>query len=143
MKHPSLRRRSGFSLIELMIVLVILAILAGIIGVKFTGLSKNAKITAAKTQLSSFKQALDRYELDMGQYPTSADGLSALIEKPADGQEDWKGPYLSTNSLPKDQWDHAWVYRAPGQHFPDGYDLWSSGPDGEEGGGDDLTNWDK
>jgi general secretion pathway protein G len=150
MNHTSLLRRSStgtrsaFTILELLLVLVILAVLAGIVGSRFVGQSQSAKIKAAGTQLQNFKLALGRFEIDMGRYPTSSESLRVLVEKPG-GQnaKAWQGPYLDGDAVPKDQWENAWNYRQPGQHNPEGYDLWSNGPDGAEGGSDDISNWTK
>ena len=125
-------------------VVVNLASVAGIVGSRFVGQSQSAKIKAAQTQLQNFKLALGRYEIDMGRYPTSSESLRVLVEKPG-GQnaKAWQGPYLDGDAVPKDQWENAWNYRQPGQHNPEGYDLWSNGPDGAEGGSDDISNWTK
>ena len=150
MNHvPFLRRsstgaRSAFTILELLLVLVILAVLAGIVGSRFVGQSQSAKIKAATTQLLNFKTALTAFEIDLGRYPTSSEGLRALVERPS-GQNSkaWKGRYLDSDAAPKDQWENAWNYRQPGQHNPEDFDLWSNGPDGVEGGGDDIANWTK
>ena len=135
------RSRSGFTLIELMLVLVILATLAAIVTPKLTGRSKEAKITAAKTQISQFEVALDAFEIAVGRYPTTAEGLRALIERPSSEAEDWRGPYMNRNAIPLDQWGGEYVYRCPGQYNQEGYDLYSCGPDQKLGGDDDITNW--
>ncbi len=132
--------RSGFTLIELLLVLVILATLAAIVTPKFTKRSEQARITAARTQLSYFEVALDAFEIDLGRYPTNAESLRALVEKPASNADDWKQAYLRTG-IPKDPWGNDYVYRYPGQNNVDGYDLYSYGPDGKLGGDDDITNW--
>jgi general secretion pathway protein G len=121
---------------------VILAILAGIVGSRFAGQSQSAKIKAATTQRENLNLALNRFEVDMGHFPTSSEGLRVLIERPNDdAQKAWQGPYLDGSTIPLDQWGNPWNYRQPGQHRPDGFDLWSNGPDGREGGGDDIANW--
>ena len=120
--------------------LVILAVLSAIVGVRFAGQSSKAKVTAAKAQLSDFKTALGAYELQVGAYPTTQQGLDALIEQPTN-TEGWSGPYLEADAVPKDQWGGEWQYRYPGSHNTEGFDLFSPGPDGREGGGDDITNW--
>ena len=132
-------RPSGFSILELLLVLVILSILAGIVGVRFAGQSADAKIKAAKAQITEFSTALDTYEIKTGSYPTTQQGLEALVRQPS-GVEDWPGALLK-NNVPKDQWGNPWQYRQPGTHNTSGYDLYSFGPDGQEGGGDDITNW--
>jgi general secretion pathway protein G len=130
----------GFTLIELMLVLVILATLATIVAPKLTGQSQKAKKTAARTQISQFEVALDAFEIDMGRYPTTAEGLRALVEKPPSDSENWTQPYLK-QAVPLDPWKNEYVYRYPGQYNRDGYDLYSYGPDGRQGGDDDIKNW--
>ncbi len=131
---------AGFTLIELMLVLVILATLATIVAPKLTGQSQKAKITATRTQISQFEVALDAFEIDMGRYPTTSEGLRALVERPASGADNWQQPYLKSG-IPQDRWGKEYQYRCPGQYNRDGYDLFSFGPDGKLSGGDDITNW--
>jgi len=134
-----IRRRCGFTLIELLLVLAILAVLAVVVVPKFTGRSQQAKITAAKTDIANLELLLDAFEIDCARYPTTEEGIQALVQQPADLQE-WKGPYLK-RGLPKDPWRNPYVYRYPGRHNTSGYDLYSFGPDGQEGGEDDIDNW--
>ncbi len=131
----------GFTILELLLVLVILAILAGIVASRFVGQSQSARVKAARTQLENLNLALNRFEIDLGRFPSSSEGLRVLIEKPGDGAKAWQGPYLDSDKIPVDQWENAWNYRQPGQHRSGGFDLWSNGPDGREGGGDDIANW--
>ncbi len=130
----------GFTLIELLLVLVILATLAAIVTPKFTKRSEQARITAARTQISQLEVALDAFEIDVGRYPTTAEGLRALVDKPASDSEGWQQAYLKRD-VPRDPWGNEYVYRFPGQYNLDGYDLHSNGPDRKLGGGDDITNW--
>ena len=132
--------RTGFTLIELLLVLVILASLAGIVLPKMTGRSQQAKVTAARTQISQFEVALDAFEIDVGRYPTTVEGLRALIERPTSDSEGWQQPYLR-RGVPQDPWGNDYVYRYPGQYNQDGFDLSSYGPDRKLGGTDDITNW--
>ena len=132
-------RRGGFSLIELLLVLVILAILAAVVVPKFTGRSDDARIAAAKTDIAQMETALDAFEVDAGRYPASDEGLGALMVQPQNVKT-WKGPYLKRD-VPKDPWDQPYIYRFPGQNNPTGYDLFSTGKDQREGGNDDITNW--
>jgi len=136
------KQSAGFSILELLLVLVILGILAGIVGVRFAGQSGKAKVTATKTQLSNLEGALSSYEIELGEYPTTQQGLKALREAPSGIDEDdyRKGGYLAKDIV-NDAWGNPWQYRYPGTHNEDGYDLYSFGPDGEEGGDDDITNW--
>ena len=131
----------GFTILELLLVLAILAVLAGIVASRFAGQSQAAKVKAAKTQLANLNLALNRFEIDLGRFPTTSEGLRVLVEKPSDGAKAWQGPYLDGNAIPQDQWSGDWNYRQPGQHRSDGFDLWSNGPDTREGGGDDIANW--
>ena len=134
------RQTRAFSILELLLVLVILAILAGIVGMRFTGQSAKAKVTAAENQLDQIEGALTRYDIDIGGLPTTQQGLDALNEAPNGVDEDvWDGPYLK-EKLGNDPWGKPWQYAFPGTHNND-YDLYSYGPDGQEGGDDDITNW--
>ena len=134
------RRQRGFTLIELMLVLVILGILAAIVVPKFSGRTEQARLTAAQTQISSsFGTALDAFEVDNGYYPKGKSGLQDLVVAPRDAQS-WKGPYLKS-AIPLDPWGHPYIYECPGKHNPTGYDLSSFGPDGRAGTDDDVTNW--
>jgi general secretion pathway protein G len=138
MYGPRTRRaRAGFTLIELLLVLVILSVLAVVVVPKFTGRSEQAKATAAKTDISTFKGALERFELDAGRYPTTEEGLNALVVQP-NGVSAW---HKQLDSVPVDPWKNPYNYRFPGQHNTDSYDVWSNGPDGREGGTDDVDNW--
>ena len=138
---PNMRSgaRHGFTLIELLLVLVILAVLAAIVVPKFTKRSEQARVAAATSDIANLGTALDAFEIDSGRYPSSEEGLKALTEAPSN-VKDWKGPYLK-RLVVNDPWGHPYVYRAPGQHNPSGYDLYCFGPDGQEGGGDDIDNW--
>ena len=130
----------AFTLVEMLLVLVILAVLAAIVIPKFSGRSQQAKETAAKSQISSIEMALDAFEVDTGFYPAGNNGLNALVDPPSNAQN-WKGPYLK-KGVPLDPWGNAYVYNYPGRNNPSGYDLMSMGPDGRAGGDDDITNWD-
>ena len=144
-RHGRRRRNaagpSGFTLIELMLVLVILATLAAIVLPKFTGRSQQAKVTGARTQIANFETALSTFEIDLGRYPTTTEGLRALVQKPSSNATEWQRPYLDRGDIPKDPWGNDYEYRYPGQNNEYGYDLYSVGPDGKLGGDDDITNW--
>ncbi len=134
------RGQAGFSLIELIVVLVILGLLATVVGPKVMERLKGAKRELAKVQIAELEQALDLYSFDMGHYPQGNEGLQALLNNP--GGDQWKGPYLKKNSVPKDPWGREYVYRSPGQHGE--YDLLALGADGQEGGegeNADVTSW--
>ena len=139
-----LRRRNGrgtggFTLIELLLVLVILATLAAVVVPKFTRRSEQARVTAARVEISRLELQLEAFEVDTGRYPTTQEGLGALMEEPGD-VKGWHGPYLS-RGVSNDPWGKPYVYKAPGEHNTAGYDLYSFGPDGQEGGDDDIDNW--
>ena len=138
-RQAHITRRAGFSILELLLVLTILAILAGIVGMRFAGQSADARIKAAQAQITELGTALDTYEIRTGMYPTTQQGLDALVTQPPD-VDNWPGRLLN-KGVPKDQWGNEWQYRSPGTHNTDGYDLYSYSPDGNEGGGDDITNW--
>ncbi|RKY02230.1 MAG: type II secretion system protein GspG [Spirochaetes bacterium] len=139
-------RFSGFTLIELMVVIVILGILAGFIIPRITKRPEEARVTKAKVEISTLEQALELYYLDNGMYPTTEQGLRALIEKPQIDPipPNWKeGGYLAKKKIPVDPWGRPYVYISPGIHNED-YDLYSLGRDGKEGGEGydaDITNW--
>jgi general secretion pathway protein G len=138
MKRHSPTTRSAFTLIELLLVLVILAVLAAVVVPKFTNRSEQARLTAAKTDISNIESAIDTFEVDCGRYPSTDEGLRALVEQPSNVQN-WHGPYIK-RGVPSDPWGNAYVYRYPGSHNANSYDLFSAGPDGHEGN-DDIDNW--
>jgi general secretion pathway protein G len=125
------RRQAGFTLIEIMVVMVIIGLLMALVGPNLIGRSEKAKVQAATMQIERLGTVLDTYRLDTGRYPTSQEGLGALVQKPA-GAERWDGPYL-TKGLPKDPWDRPYLYRSPGDQGRL-YDLYSLGADGAPGG---------
>ncbi len=133
MKTRRSKTQNAFTLIELLLVLVILAVLAAIVVPKFTGRTLDAKIKAAKAEISNIKTALNTFEIDNGRFPTTEDGgLRALVEKPAD-LASWK---QGLEKMPADPWGNPYIYRCPGTGKD--FDLSSGGPDGHEGGGDDI-----
>lgn len=134
----SLSPPNAFSILELLLVLVILSILAGIVGVRFAGQSGKAKISAARVQLSNLETGLKSYEIQIGSFPSTRHGLEALFTSPG-GLEGWDGPYMDKR-VDQDPWGNPWQYRSPGIHNND-FDLYSFGPDGQEGGDDDVVNW--
>jgi len=129
----------AFTLIELLLVLVILATLAALVVPKYAGQSQKAKLKAAAVDISNIEGAIDTFEIGCGRFPTTEEGLQALVQPPM-SVKGWEGPYLK-RGMPKDPWDNPYIYRYPGQHNVNGYDLYSFGPDGQEGGGDDIDNW--
>jgi general secretion pathway protein G len=145
--HPKTTRArvaygNAFTLVELLLVLTILAILAGIVLPKMSGRTEQARVAAAKSEISTFSTALGTFEVDNGFFPKGRNGLLALVQKPNNAQN-WHGPYLeNSTSVPLDPWGNAFVYECPGKHNPNGFDLMSTGPDGRVGGDDDVCNWD-
>jgi general secretion pathway protein G len=132
------RGATGFTLVELLLVLVILGILAALVMPKFTGRTEQARVTAAQTQIATFGTALDAFEVDTGSYPRGQDGLGQLLVQSSD-VTGWRGPYLKSD-IPLDPWGHAYVYEFPGRLNPSGYDLRSAGPDGQANTADDIVN---
>ena len=136
--------QKGFTLIEILVVVIIIGVLAALVIPKFAGRTEQAREAAAKTQIESlFGSALDMYEADNGFYPSSEQGLEALVLQPTTEPvpKTWKGPYLKKNEIPQDPWGKPYAYVYPGTHNTSGYDLYSIGPDGQEGTDDDINNW--
>jgi len=138
MTNQRTRRVHAFTLIELLLVLVILGVLAAVVVPKFTKRSEQARITAAKADIATVETVLDAFEIDNNRYPTTQEGLRALIEQPS-GMPNWKG-YLK-REIVNDPWGNPYVYTSPGQQNTDTYDLHSFGPNGQDGDADDITNW--
>ena len=135
----------GFTLVEMLLVVIIITTLAAMVVPRFTGRAKEAKIAAATTDIqSNIASALDVYEVDNGMYPTTEQGLGALVAAPATPPlpQKWRGPYLKKKGGLNDPWGNPYVYRSPGVHNPTDYDLYSLGPDGVEGSDGNITNWD-
>lgn len=135
------RRQRGFTLIELLVVLVILGLLASLAGPKVINYLGGAKSDSAKLQIEEFGASLDLFKLETGRYPSSQEGLQALVQAPS-GLTGWNGPYLKKKAVPKDPWGNDYHYVSPGQHSQ--YDLSSLGADNREGGegeNKDVVNW--
>jgi len=129
------RQRGGFTLMELLVVIVVISLLAGLVGPLVLRNVGDAKVSAARAQLELFALALDQYRLDNDYYPSTAQGLEALRTQPAGdpAARNWRGPYLR-KAVPLDPWGHAYVYACPGARSPGGFDLASYGRDGRSGG---------
>jgi len=131
----------GFTLIELLVVVAILVLLVGIVGPRVMKTFSGAKTNAARIQISDLAGTLDIYRLEVGRYPTTAEGLQALVENPGNASN-WNGPYLKKPSVPTDPWGFDYEYRSPGEHGA--FDLWSLGADNREGGegeDQDVHGW--
>ena len=141
MNPYSSRRLRGFTLIELLVVLVILGLLAGLVGPQVIKYLGGANTKVAKLQIEDFSTALDAFRLDMGRYPTTSEGLQALVVQPSNANR-WNGPYLRKNTLPKDPWGNDYQYRSPGQHGAfDLHSLGADNADGGEGETQDVVSW--
>ena len=143
MKTRSLQRRSaGFTLIEIMVVVIIIGMLAATIIPQFMGTTYDAKVSAAKSDVAELEYALERFNLHMDRYPTADEGLKVLVEAPAGEDRKWRGPYIK--QLRTDPWGNPYQYQVPGVHHPTTFDVWSRGADGQDGGDGpnaDVGNW--
>jgi general secretion pathway protein G len=137
-------KRSGMTLLEILIVLSILAVLIAIIAPRILNSQKKADVNTAKVQLAGIESALKNFAVDNRTFPQTEEGLKALLEKPADEKrfKNWDGPYFEKNALPVDPWGNEFKYEYPSTHgLPDSPDVWSLGPDGEDKTEDDIVNW--
>jgi len=121
----------GFTLVEMLVVIAIIGLIMGLIGPRVLNYLSESKVKAAKIQMQSFASALDLFNLDAGRYPSSSEGLDALVHR-TPGVTAWNGPYLKGGNVPMDPWGHPYLYRVPGQH--NAFDIVSLGADGAEGG---------
>lgn len=140
MKSPA----AAFTLIEILVVVAIIGLLAGLfISNTDKIFGQSQEVVARVFVRDSLKTSLVRYKIDLGGYPTTAEGLQALLTAPGDGADRWRGPYVevSGNRLPVDPWGESYQYQYPGTHNKDGYDLFSKGPDKTAGTADDIGNW--
>ena len=135
------RAERGFTLVEMLVVISIIALIMALVGPRVLNFLSESKVKAATIQIESLTSALDLYALDTGRYPSTSEGLEALMERPA-GETSWGGPYLKGNAVPNDPWKRPYIYRSPGEHGA--YDILSYGADGQEGGtgaAADITSW--
>lgn len=138
--HKTIRASLGFTLLELLVVMVIIGLLAGYVGPRYFEQIGKTETKTAKAQINALGQALDQYRLDVGRYPTTEQGLAAL-NKNTDNSTKWSGPYLK-KAVPNDPWDRPYLYKSPGEHGD--YDLYSNGKDGQPGGtkeSQDVVSW--
>jgi general secretion pathway protein G len=139
--HTSRPRRRGFTLVELLVVLAILGLLAGLVGPQVMKFLGSSKTKTAKLQIDDLSSTLDLYRLELGRYPNDNEGLEALVKNPGSAPN-WNGPYLKKGEVPKDPWGNDFQYRFPGEHGS--FDIWSLGADNREGGegeNADLMSW--
>ena len=142
---PALRHRptpltkrdcdGGFTLVELLVVLVILSLIMGLVAPRVLGYLSDARVRSAKLQIDSLSAALNLFYLDAGRYPSQSEGLGVLVKRPP-SVDNWNGPYLKQTALPADPWGHPYEYKVPGQNAP--YTIISLGSDGRDGGSDDA-----
>ena len=121
----------GFTLVEMLVVITIIGLIMGLVGPRVLHYLSESKVKAAKIQMQSFSSSLDLFNLDAGRYPSTSEGLAALVRRPP-GVAAWNGPYLKGGNVPNDPWNNPYIYRAPGEHNP--FDIVSLGSDGQEGG---------
>lgn len=139
----NIRNAHGFTLIEILLVVLIIGVIAAMVVPNLAGRGEQARKSIARADIdTNLDSSLGMYEIDNGRYPTTEQGLAALLQKPTlePVPNNWNGPYLKKKALPKDPWGREYIYRFPGNHNTEGYDLSSSGPDGVESA-DDIVNW--
>jgi general secretion pathway protein G len=140
-RRPYRHGERGFTLVEILVVITIIGMIMALVGPRVLNYLAESKVKAAKIQIESLSSALDLYYLDVGRYPSTSEGLTALAQRPGAVQS-WNGPYLRSGSVPNDPWGHSYVYRSPGEHGS--FDIVSHGAHGVEGGADtaaDIVNW--
>src|SRR5580704_14883166 len=142
MLTPTNSKRRGFTLVEILVVITIVVLLAGLAITNLNKVLGSSQVDVAKLFVNQgLKTSLFTFRMQMGNYPTTDEGLQALITAPQGKADRWRGPYIEGNSIPLDPWKQPYQYRYPGVHNKDGYDLWSIGPDGKDQTDDDIGNW--
>jgi len=143
--NPSLRgpaAKKAFTLLEIMVALAILGLLVGLAITNVDKIFGQSQVSTAKLFINeSMKAPLTTYRIQVGDYPSTAEGLAALVTSPADKIDRWHGPYIESKTMPLDPWKNPYKYAYPGTHNKESYDLWSMGPDGVDGTADDIGNW--
>ena len=144
MMNSPKRRRHGFTLVEVLLVLVILVVMASFAVTAYGPIQRKALMKAAAVQIGAYESPLQAYRLDIGDFPSTAQGLEALRTPPADlpNPDKWSGPYLG-KAVPMDPWDIPYQYEYPGKFDPTAPDIWSLGPDGIDGSEDDVVSWEQ
>ena len=141
-RRPRLLRRA-FTLLEILVVLAIIGLLAGLAISKIDVIFGGAQVSVADTFVKqTLKTGLTAYRIQMGDYPSTADGIQALITQPSSKADRWHGPYIEGNKVPLDPWGEPYQYAFPGKHNKNAPDIWSKGPDKQDGTADDIGNWD-
>lgn len=133
---------AAFTLVEIMVVVVVIGILAAFVIPQFGGITADAKVNAAKGNVAELDSAIEKFFINMDRYPTTEEGFKALLEPPSGEESKWRGPYIKI--LHNDPWGNPYQYRSPGIHHQSGFDIWSRGADGADGGegpNADVGNW--
>jgi general secretion pathway protein G len=142
MRTPENSKRRGFTLVEVLVVISIIVLLAGLTIGKMTNIFSGSQVEVARLFVGqTMKTPLFAYRINMGNYPSTEEGLQALITAPANKADRWRGPYIEGDKIPVDPWGNPYMYRYPGTKNKDGYDLWSKGPSGNDGADDNVGNW--
>jgi general secretion pathway protein G len=135
-------KRHGFTLIEVLVVISIIVLLAGLTISRMTNVLSGSQVQVVTLFVNqTMKTPLFAYSMNLGHYPTTEEGLQALVVPPSGKTDRWRGPYIDGKTIPLDPWGHPYQYRYPGTHNKDGYDLWSLGPNGTDGAEDNIGNW--
>lgn len=141
-RRPAVAAVRAFTIFEILIVIAIIGMLVGLAVTNYDKVLGDSKTNIAEMFVkSSIKVPLQQYSMHMGNYPSTAEGLQALLTAPSSKTDQWRGPYLQENTIPLDPWKQPYQYCFPGKHNKNGYDVWSKGPDGQDGTDDDIGNW--